>query len=165
MHETAACPHCGTDHPGVLEGDVCPVCGMPLPPDRGMRLRPTTILWIDDDQLLLRLCAEAFAQNGYQVLSANDGPTGIALAKRERPDLILLDIMMLGMDGLEVCRHLRSDSALATTPIVLLTVLEDAVVRDRARDAGATAMWSKSLRPEDLLSSVARLLGGPPPSV
>ena len=164
MRETPACPNCGSDHPGVLAGDVCPVCGTQLPLDRGMRLRPTTILWIDDDQLLLRLCAEAFEQYGYRVLSASDGPAGIALAKRERPDLILLDVMMFGMDGLDVCQRLRAEPALATTPIILLTVLEDPVVRDRGREVGATAMWSKSLGPEELLAKVTHLLAGPPRS-
>jgi CheY-like chemotaxis protein len=159
MRETPACPNCRTDHPGVLTGDVCPVCGRPLPPDRAMRLRPTTILWIDDDQLLLRLCEQAFEQYGYQVLPASDGPTGIALAKRERPDLILLDVMMLDMNGLEVCARLRAEPALADTPIVLLTVLEDAAVRDQGRAVGATAMWPKSCGPEELLAKVAQLLG------
>ncbi len=164
MAETSTCPNCGADHAGVRAGDVCPVCGTPLPLDRGMRLRPTTILWIDDDQLLLKLCTEAFEQYGYQVLAASDGPAGIALAKQERPDLILLDVMMFGMDGLEVCERLRAEPALAETPIVLLTVLEDAGVRDRGRAVGATALWSKSCGPEELLAKVTHLLGSPPRS-
>jgi hypothetical protein len=68
MRETPACPNCGTDHPGVLTGDVCPVCGTPLPQDRARRLRQTTILWIDDDRLLLSVCGEAFERHGYRVL-------------------------------------------------------------------------------------------------
>jgi len=158
MRETPACPNCGTNHPGVLAGDVCPECGTPLPLDRGIRLRPTTILWIDDDQLLLSVCGETFERYGYRVLAVSDGPAGIVVATREQPDLILLDVMMLGMNGLEVCERLRAEPTLADTPIVLLTVLEDASVRDRGREAGATAMWPKSLDPEELLSKVARLI-------
>jgi CheY-like chemotaxis protein len=124
-----------------------------------MRLRPTTILWIDDDQLLLSVCGETFERYGYRVLAVSDGPAGIVVATREQPDLILLDVMMLGMNGLEVCERLRAEPTLADTPIVLLTVLEDASVRDRGREAGATAMWPKSLDPEELLSKVARLIG------
>jgi CheY-like chemotaxis protein len=162
MPETPACPMCGADHPGVLTGNVCPVCGTLLPRERGQRRRPTRILWIDDDQLLLRLCAEAFEQCRYRVLATSDGREGIALATREQPDLILLDVVMFGMDGLDVCERLRAEPALAATPIVLLTVLDDPVVRDRGREAGATAMWLKSPGPEALLAKVAQLLTDPP---
>lgn len=162
MHETPACPNCGTDHPGVLTGDVCPVCGIALPQDRAMRLRPTTILWIDDDRLLLSICGEAFERHGYRVLAVSDGPAGILLAAREQPDLILLDVMMVGMNGLEVCERLRADPTLAETPIVLLTVLEDPGVRDRGRAVGATALWPKASGPEELLAQVTQLLGRAP---
>ncbi len=164
MRETAACPNCGTDHPGVLTGDVCPVCGAPLPQDRAGRLRRTTILWIDDDRLLLSACAEVFERHGYRVLAASDGSAGIALAARERPDLILLDVMMMGLNGLEVCERLRAQPTLAETPIVLLTVLEDAGVRDRGRIVGATAMWPKRCGADDLLVKVTELLGRAPRS-
>jgi len=162
MHETPACPNCRTDHPGVLTGDVCPVCGTALPQDRAMRLRPTTILWIDDDRLLLSVCGEAFERDGYRVLAVSDGPAGILLAAREQPDLILLDVMMVGMNGLEVCERLRADPTLAETPIVLLTVLEDPGIRDRGRAVGATALWPKASGPEELLAQVKRLLGRAP---
>jgi CheY-like chemotaxis protein len=69
---------------------------------------------------------------------------------------------MFGMDGLEVCEQLRADPALAETPIVLLTVLDDAGIRDRGRELGATAVWSKPFGPEDLISKVAKLLGQTP---
>jgi CheY-like chemotaxis protein len=164
IHETPACPNCGTDHPGVLTGDVCPVCGADLPQDLALRLRPTTILWIDDDRLLLSVCGEAFERRGYRVLAVSDGPAGILLAVREQPDLILLDVMMVGMNGLEVCERLRAEPALAETPIVLLTVLEDAGIRDRGRAVGATALWPKACGPDELLAKVTQLLGRTPRS-
>lgn len=162
MPETPACPMCGSDHPGVLTGDVCPVCATPLPGDRRTRLRPPTILWIDDDQLLLSLCTETFEQRGYRARSASDGRAAVALGTREQPDLILLDVVMFGVDGLDVCERLRAEPALAATPIVLLTVLDDPVVRDRGREAGVNAMWLKSPGPEALLAKVAQLLKDPP---
>ena len=131
MAQMPACPYCGAIHPAILAGGVCPVCGTPLAPDPMSAIRPTTILWIDDDRLLLSVCGDAFERFGFRVIVASDGPTGIELAKKERPDLILLDIVMFGMDGLEVCQRLRAESALAETPIVLLTVLDDAGIRDR----------------------------------
>ena len=162
MRETPACPNCGTDHPGVLTGDVCPVCGAPLPQDRAMRLRRTTILWIDDDRLLLSVCGEMLERHGYRVLAVSDGAAGIVLARREQPDLILLDVMMVGMNGLEVCERLRAEPTLAETPIVLLTVLEDAGVRDRGRAVGATALWLKACGSEELVAKVTQLLGPTP---
>jgi DNA-binding response OmpR family regulator len=140
------------------------MCGTPLMPERALRLRPTTILWIDDDRLLLSVCTDPFERYGYRVLPASDGATGIDLAKQERPDLILLDVVMFGMDGLEVCQRLRAEPELAETPIVLLTVLDDAGVRDRGRELGATAIWCKPFGPEQLLEKVSKLLGPTPRS-
>ena len=129
-----------------------------------MRLRPTTILWIDDDRLLLSVCGETFERYGYRVLAVSDGPAGIMVAMREQPDLILLDVMMVGMNGLEVCERLRAEPTLADTPIVLLTVLEDPGVRDRGREVGATAVWPKVFGSEELLAKVTQLLGRTPHS-
>jgi DNA-binding response OmpR family regulator len=164
MSQMPACPFCGTTHPAILAGDVCPVCGTGLAPDRSMRLRPTTILWIDDDRLLLSVCGEVFERYGYRVIPVSDGPTGIALAKQELPDLILLDVVMFGMDGLEVCQQLRAEPALADTPIVLLTALDDAGIRERGRELGATATWLKPFGPDQLLARVSDLLRGRPRS-
>jgi CheY-like chemotaxis protein len=149
-------------HPAVLAGGVCPVCRTPLAPESTRALRPTSILWIDDDRLLLSVCGDAFERFGFQVLVASDGPTGLELAKKERPDLILLDILMFGMDGFEVCERLRAEPALAEIPIVLLTVLDDAGIRDRGRALGATTVWSKPFGPEDLIAKVTKLLGQTP---
>ncbi len=164
MDETPSCPHCGAVHPAVPAGDTCPTGCAPLTPEHGAPRRPTTILWIDDDRLLLSACVEPFERHGYRIRSASDGVTGIDLARRERPDLILLDVVMFGMDGLEVCRRLRAEAALAKTPIVLLTVLDDAGVRDRGLALGATDIWCKPFGPERLLEKVARLLGPKPHS-
>lgn len=162
MAQMPACPYCGAIHPAILAGGVCPVCGTPLAPDPMSAIRPTTILWIDDDRLLLSVCGDAFERFGFQVLVASDGATGIELAKKERPDLILLDVVMFGMDGFEVCQRLRAEPALAETPIVLLTVLDDAGIRDRGRELGATSVWSKPFGPDDLIMKVTKLLGQTP---
>lgn len=164
MSEMPSCPYCGAAHPVILAGEVCPMCGTPLMREHAVRLRPTTILWIDDDRLLLSVCGDAFERYGYRILPASDGPTGIELARQEHPDLILLDVVMFGMDGLEVCQRMRAEPALAKTPIVLLTVLDDAGVRDRGRELGATAIWSKPFGPEQLLERVSKLLGPTPRS-
>ena len=164
MPQMPSCPFCGARHPAVLAAEVCPVCGTPLAPERALRIRPTTILWIDDDRLLLSVCGEVIERYGYRLLPASDGPTGMDLARQERPDLILLDVLMFGMDGLEVCERLRADPELAETPIVLLTVLDDDGVRARGRELGGNAVWSKPFGPEELLNRVSTLLGPPPHS-
>jgi CheY-like chemotaxis protein len=164
MSEMPSCPYCGATHPVVLAGEVCPMCGMPLMPEHTVRIRPTTILWVEDDRLLLSVCGDTFERYGYKILPASDGPTGIELARQERPDLILLDVVMVGMDGLEVCERLRAEPALAATPIVLLTVLDDPGVRDRGHEVGATAIWSKPFGPEQLIEKVSTLLGPKPRS-
>jgi two-component system response regulator ResD len=66
--------------------------------------RPT-VLYIDDDRFLLTLCCDLLELHGYRTLLATDGPTGIETATAGRPDVILLDLVMPGMDGLEVCRR------------------------------------------------------------
>lgn len=118
---------------------------------------PTTVLWIDDDQLLLSMATEALRQAGYRVLTAPDGPAGIALAQTEHPDLILLDVIMPAMYGIEVCKALRADPGLAGTPIVLLTALADAGVARRGVHVGATRVLQKPLTVEQLLQVMAEL--------
>jgi two-component system alkaline phosphatase synthesis response regulator PhoP len=118
-----------------------------------------TVLYIDDDRLLLTLCCDLLEQHGYRTLLATDGPTGIETAKAGRPDVILLDLVMPGMDGLEVCRHLRTHPDLRTTPIILFTSRQDSRLDNQAVDAGATLTLRKEFGSLELLHTIARLLG------
>ncbi len=168
MTRTVICPYCQLPQP-VEEGPrevYCENCGGPLqtggpaaPP------RPATVLWIDDDRLLLSLCAELLTRHGYRPLLATDGATGIATAHRERPDVILVDVVMPTMHGLEVCQQLRAAPALRETPIILLTALEDAGVDAMGKKVGATATLRKPFGPEHLLRFLETILdrrGSPP---
>jgi CheY-like chemotaxis protein len=85
----------------------------------------TKLLFVVDDKLLLGFFSDLAAAHGFQPLIAAGGPSGIAMAKRERPDLILLDVMMPAVDGFEVCRQMRADPELKDTPIVIITAMED----------------------------------------
>ena len=120
--------------------------------------RPT-ILYIDDDRFLLTLCCDLLEQHGYRTLLATDGPTGIETAKAGRPDLILLDLVMPGIDGLEVCRQLRILPGLRKTPIILFTVRQDLKLDAEALEAGATLTLRKEFGSVELLCTIARLLG------
>ena len=95
-----------------------------------------TILCIDDDPLVLGVGTSALEAHGYRVLFATDPATGLAIAREERPDVILPDVLMPAMTGLEVCQQLRADPNLKDTPIILLTALEDAGVESMGEKPG-----------------------------
>ncbi len=167
MSPTVNCPYCQLPQEvpdkSPATGEVyCSNCGVPLP---SALVRPATVLWIDDDQLLLGLCVGVLEQHGYRVRTAPDGPHGIAIARAEHPDVILLDIQMPTMDGFEVCRQLRTDPTLRDTPIILVTALTDPGVVAGGRKVGATATFRKPSNPAaivELLGTVLRRRGGPP---
>ncbi|MFH1633587.1 MAG: response regulator, partial [Chloroflexota bacterium] len=77
-----------------------------------------TILVVDDEPKIVKLACDYLERSGYRVLTAADGNTALAAARRERPNLIVLDLMLPGMDGLDVCRALRRES---DVPIIMLT--------------------------------------------
>ena len=136
-------------------------CGGPLPREPQAAARPTTVLWIDDDRLVLGACVPVLERHGYRVLVATDGATGIAIAKQERPDAILLDVMMPTMTGFEVCQQLRADPHLKDTPIILLTALEDPGVGTMGQKAGATTTLRKPFGPEYIVEFLDKVLGRP----
>lgn len=82
----------------------------------------TCILIADDEQNLVWAIRRSMSDEGYEVVTAYDGVEALALARRNRPDLVILDIVMPRMDGLQLCRRLRQDPTLAAVPILFLTV-------------------------------------------
>jgi DNA-binding response OmpR family regulator len=158
MSTVSHCTHCGAPQTEVEVEAPCPTCGSPPPAKARKNAYKATLLWIDDDLLLLGVCSESFEREGYRVLVASEGAAGIELARNEHPDLILVDVVMFEMDGLTVCERLRAEPGLADTPIVVLTVLDDASVRYRAREVGATTVLHKPFAFKDLVATVARLL-------
>lgn len=119
------------------------------------------VLVVDDDRVIQQLLEVNLELEGYQVAgTASDGREAIKMAEDLKPDLILLDIMMPKMDGLEVCRHLKSDPKLAKIPIVLLSArAQDMDIRE-GLDIGADAYLTKPFDPVELLDVVGRLLAG-----
>lgn len=165
MSRTIICSYCQL--PQILEEAqengaqeaYCENCGGPLPLDLPGATRSTTVLWIDDDRLLLSLCAPSLEREGYRMLLATDGATGIEIAKKEQPDAILLDIVMPIMGGLEACRRLRAEPNLGATPIILLTAMEDPDLGALGREAGATTTLRKPFGPEHLVRFLDNVLG------
>jgi CheY-like chemotaxis protein len=119
------------------------------------------VLVVDDDRVIQQLLEVNLELEGYQVAgTASDGQEAIAMAAELKPDLILLDIMMPKMDGLEVCRHLKADPKLSKIPIVLLSArAQDMDIRE-GLEIGADAYLTKPFDPVELLDVVGRLLTG-----
>ncbi len=169
MSPTGYCPYCravlplGETWEENQPAFWCQRCGRPVEATqaggRSPAAQPPLVLCIDDDRLLLQLFSDALEQFGFRTAVARDGPSGIEIAKRERPALILLDYLMPTMDGLEVCRQLRADPKLRDTRIILLTASEKPELAALAREAGATLTLEKTFGPEAVVEAIERLLG------
>lgn len=114
-----------------------------------------TILLVEDDTILIETLAYNLMRAGLQVITAADGLTGLEMARRMRPDLIILDIMLPGLDGFSVCRTLAADGA---TPIMLLTALQDEDQRIAGLEVGAIDYVVKPFSMGELLARVRAIL-------
>lgn len=128
------------------------------------------ILAIDDDENILRVIGRALEKSGFEVATASDGLSGLRKAVETSPNLIVLDVMMPGMDGYEVCRRLRDAPATAGIPVILLTGKGRLDTPDAERsaeiankrvqeqlagfEAGAVEFLTKPVKPEELLQRV-----------
>jgi DNA-binding response OmpR family regulator len=116
------------------------------------------ILVVDDETILVETIAYNLEQAGYRVITAADGSSALDAARSEIPDLIILDVMLPGMDGLEVCRQLRRESGTATTPIVMLTAKSDEIDKVVGLEVGADDYVTKPFGRRELLARVRALL-------
>ena len=94
---------------------------------------PPLILIVEDNPASLDIMQARLTANNYEVITATDGEEGFAMARKKQPDLILLDIMMPKMDGLEVCRRLKGDPSLPFMPIIMVTAKADSKDSRRSR--------------------------------
>lgn len=122
------------------------------------------ILVVDDDAVNLRLAATVLEQDGYEVLSAQGGAEGVAVALAQAPDLMLMDVQMPGMDGIAALKRLRADSRSAALKVVALTALAMKGDAERLLAAGFDGYLEKPIRYKEFLSEVARLLGKSAPA-
>ena len=116
------------------------------------------ILVVDDVAMNVKLLVDLLAVKGYATCSASSGPEALTVLERERPDLVLLDVMMPGMSGYEVCAAIRADAAHAMLPVVLVTALDPSQERAKGLDAGADDFLSKPVNQAELLARVRSLL-------
>lgn len=116
------------------------------------------ILVVDDEAVLVETIAYNLEQAGYQVIIAADGASALEAAKRENPDVIILDIMLPEVDGLEVCRQLRKETSTSTTPIMMLTARGDEIDKVVGLEVGADDYVTKPFGRRELLARVRALL-------
>ena len=117
-----------------------------------------TILYVEDNELNRRIVRDLLRRTSYRLIEAPDGETGMAIARQERPDLILMDVQLPVVSGIEATRTLRGEPATADTPIIAITSFALAGDEQKAREAGATAYMAKPYSPRDLLELIRRLL-------
>ncbi len=119
------------------------------------------VLLVDDDPQLGHILSRVLKKNGFDVIVAADGATGLRLAREERPDLIILDIMMPGMDGFEVAQRLHHDPVCASVPIMVLTAYATPYGRKTAIEIGIDDFVTKPFGIDDIVSKVRAMTRGP----
>lgn len=120
------------------------------------------ILIIEDNNANLKLATLLLKNVGHSVLSAADAENGLSLARAERPDLILMDIQLPGMDGLAATALLKQDPEMAGIPVIALTAMAMKADEENSRLAGCDGYIAKPLRYQELYAAINRLLPGDP---
>jgi DNA-binding response OmpR family regulator len=100
-------------------------------------VKDITVLLVDDDPLIHKIVEASLMKDNFRVLYASNGEAGLAMAQQNKPDVVLLDVVMPGMDGFEVCQKLRQDPYLQYVPIIILTALDDRDSKVQGLEAGA----------------------------
>jgi CheY-like chemotaxis protein len=119
---------------------------------------PPRILIVDDNPTNVKVLATRLAAEGYEVITAGDGEVGLAAAREQTPDLILLDVMMPKLDGFEVCRRLRADPAFPFTPIIMVTAMADSRDVVAGLEAGGDEYLTKPVDHAALAARVRSML-------
>jgi len=116
--------------------------------------KPENILLVDDNTTNLQVLHETLAGTGHKFLIAKNGESALAISQKARPSLILLDIMMPGIDGFEVCRRLKADPRTEAIPVIFLTALDDTRDKVKGFALGAVDYVSKPFQPEEVIARV-----------
>jgi DNA-binding response OmpR family regulator len=117
-----------------------------------------TVLVADDDADILRIVELNLRLEGFEVVTARDGPDALAKAVTVRPDLVLLDVRMPGIDGYTVCARIRADASLAAIPVIIVTANYGSAEGEAARRAGADDFLVKPFHPDMLLDMAKAML-------
>lgn len=123
-----------------------------------MKKKDIKILLVDDEQDILEIVGYNLAQEGYRIVTASNGKDAVVMAKKERPHLIIMDVMMPEMDGMEACENIRKIPELSNVIITFLTARNEDYSQVAGFDAGADDYISKPIKPKLLVSRVKALL-------
>jgi two-component system cell cycle response regulator DivK len=117
-----------------------------------------TILYVEDNEANRMIVRDLLKRTKYRLIEAHDGEAGVDAALENRPDLILMDIQLPKISGLEAIRRIRADASMAATPIIAITSFALSGDEQKAKEAGATAYLAKPYSPFDLLKLIRQLL-------
>ena len=117
-----------------------------------------TILYVEDNELNRKIVRDLLRRTSYRLIEAPDGQTGVQMALEQRPGLILMDVQLPRISGLEATRRLRAEPATADTPIIAITSFALSGDEQRAKEAGASAYLPKPFSPFALLGMIRKLL-------
>lgn len=116
------------------------------------------ILIVDDEKQIVALVRLHMEISGYEVLSAKDGEEALAIIGKEKPDLMILDLMLPKIDGWEVCKRLRADSKIGSIPVIMLTARTETADKLKGFEYGADDYVTKPFSPRELMARVKRVL-------
>jgi two-component system phosphate regulon response regulator PhoB len=143
----------------VTEGELTPrPQGNQLPDVTDQSATAERILVVDDEPDIVALVAYHLAKSGYSVSTATGGPEGLAVARRDKPSLIVLDLMLPGLSGLELMEELRSDPATARIAVLMLTARREESDRIKGLTLGADDYLTKPFSPQELVLRVSAIL-------
>ena len=117
-----------------------------------------TILYVEDNEMNRKIVRDLLKRTKYRLLEAHDGEAGVAAALEHKPGLILMDIQLPKISGMEAMRRIRAEAVTANTPIVAITSFALSGDDQKAKEAGATAYLAKPYSPFDLLNLIRKLL-------
>jgi two-component system, cell cycle response regulator DivK len=117
-----------------------------------------TVLYVEDNDFNRKIVRQLLAQTTYQLREAADGESGVRMAQEQPPDLILMDVQLPKMSGLDATRQLRADPRTAAVPIIVITSYALSGDAEKAKDAGATAYLAKPYSPRDLLAKIREVV-------
>jgi two-component system cell cycle response regulator DivK len=117
-----------------------------------------TVLYVEDNEYNLKIVRQLLARTSYRLIEAVDGQLGVETARRELPDLILMDIQLPKLSGLDATRMLRADPKTAAIPIIVITSFALSGDDQKAKDAGASAYLAKPYSPRELLQMIRKLV-------
>jgi DNA-binding response OmpR family regulator len=129
------------------------------PKEEGLGFMAKRILLVEDDPAVLRAVSYMLGKEGYEVLTASNGLDGLTKAKGESPDLLILDVMLPGIDGFEICHRLRAEPQTAQLPILMLSAKGQAADKSMGLQVGANEYLTKPVERLVLLGKIEALLG------